>query len=85
MGANAYVLITVAPQSTQDVRKRLEAIPRAIVREVLGPYDMVVELAEDTVVDITKVVQSKIRPVPGVTSTVTCLWIGSEQAQAGGE
>jgi hypothetical protein len=51
---------------------------------VLCPYDIVVELSEDTVVDITSVVQSKIRPVPGVTQTVTCVWMGASD-QSGGE
>ena len=85
MAANAYVLLTVEPQRTEEVVKRLSAIPRALVREVLGPYDVIVELAEDTTVDITSVVRSKIRPVPGVTNTVTCMWVESADTQAGGE
>ena len=48
MAANAYVLLTVEPQLTDEVAARLEAIPRALVRQVLGPYDMIVELSEDT-------------------------------------
>ena len=56
---NAYVLITVDPQRTDQAVKRLSAIPRALVRQVLGPYDVVVELSEDTVADISWVVQTK--------------------------
>lgn len=74
MAANAYVLLTVDPPSTSAVRQRLQAIPGAIVREVLGPYDIVVELEADTPEDITSIVRNKIRPISGVTSTVTCLW-----------
>jgi DNA-binding Lrp family transcriptional regulator len=85
MAANAYVLITVDPQKTAEVVERLMAIPKAVVHEVLGPYDVVVELEEDTLVDITSVVQSKIRPVPGIVSTVTCLWAESANKHAGGE
>ena len=85
MAANAYVLLNVEPQKTDEVAERLSEIPRALVRQVLGPYDIIVELAEDTAVDITSVVRSKIRPVPGVTSTVTCLWLEGAEAQAGGE
>ena len=65
--------------------ERLEAIPRALVREVLGPYDIIVELDEDTAVDITSVVASKIRPVTGITQTITCMWSEGADTQAGGE
>lgn len=85
MVAIAYVLLTVEPQKTNDVLRRLEAIPRAVVREVFGPYDVIVELSEDTAVDISSVVRSKIRSVPGVTNTVTCMWVESANIQAGGE
>jgi uncharacterized membrane protein len=85
MAANAYVLLTVEPQLTDEVAARLEAIPRALVRQVLGPYDMIVELSEDTAVDVTAVVRSKIRPIPGVASTVTCLWLDGSDFHAGGE
>ena len=36
MAANAYVLLTVEPQLTDEVAERLNAIPRALVRQVLG-------------------------------------------------
>ena len=84
MVANAYVLLDVEPQRTSEVLKRLQAIPRGIVQEVLGPYDMVVELAEDTSVDITSTIR-KIRSIPGVTNTITCMWVESADIQAGGE
>ena len=85
MAANAYVLLNVEPQKTDEVAERLSAIPRALIRQVLGPYDMIVELAEDTAVDITSVVRTKIRSIPGVTATVTCLWLEGAEVQAGGE
>ena len=85
METNAYILLTVEPQRTEEVVARLRAIPRALVREVLGPYDLIVELSEDTITDITSVVQSKIRPVPGVTQTVTCIWTEGVSTQGGGE
>ena len=84
MAANAYVLLNVEPQRTAQVLERLQAIPRGIVQEVLGPYDMVVELSEDTTVDVTSAVR-KIRSIPGVTDTITCLWIEGADIQAGGE
>ena len=75
MPANAYVLINVDPARTEQVVKRLRAIPGALVREVTGPYDVVVELEKDTTVDLTSVVRTKIRTIQGVTSIITCLWI----------
>jgi DNA-binding Lrp family transcriptional regulator len=75
MTANAYVLITVAPAQTQAVLERLKTIQRALVTEVLGPFDIIVELEADSTEDITSILHTKIRPVPGVTSTVTCPWV----------
>ena len=75
MAASAYILLTVEPARTHDVVERLRAIPGALIREVLGPYDVVVELEADTSEDLTATLRSKIRPIPGVTSTVTCLWL----------
>jgi DNA-binding Lrp family transcriptional regulator len=74
MAANAYVLINVAPASTGAVVERLRAIAGAVVREVLGPYDVIVELEADTQEDITAILRHKIRPLYGITNTVTCIW-----------
>ncbi|MBI4236445.1 MAG: Lrp/AsnC ligand binding domain-containing protein [Chloroflexi bacterium] len=73
MAASAYILVTVDPAQTQRVVERLRAIPGALVKEVLGPYDVVVELEADSAERITWTLREKIRPVPGVTSTVTCM------------
>ncbi len=74
MAAHAYILITVEPSRTQAVRERLHAVPGAYVREVLGPFDFIVELEAETQEDLTATLRSKIRPIPGVTSTITCPW-----------
>ena len=44
-----------------------------MVHEVLGLCDFVVDLEADTQKDITAVLRHKIRPIKGVTSTVTCI------------
>ena len=75
MAVHAYILITVDPVRTQTVSDRLRALPGAFVREVLGPFDFVVELEADTQENLTATLRTKIRPIPGVTSTVTCPWI----------
>ncbi len=75
MAANAYVMLNVDPSKTTEVVDRMRAVAGAVVHEVLGPYDIVVELEADTNEDLTALLRSKIRPVPGVTSTVTCVWM----------
>jgi len=86
MSANAYILLNVDPAKTEEVVQQLRTIPGALMREVTGPYDVIVELESDTVVDLTALVRSKIRTISGITSTITCLWIeGSFGEHAGGE
>ena len=72
---HAYVLINVDPQQTVAVIERLRAVAGARVHEVLGPYDLVVELQTEAPEYITSTLREKIRPIPGVESTVTCTWM----------
>ena len=72
---HAYVLVNVDPAQTLAVIERLRAIPGAQVHEVLGPYDIVVELEAEAPEYITAILRQKVRPVPGVVSTVTCTWM----------
>ena len=73
MTVNAFILINVEPAKTQAVLERLRSLSGAAVFEVLGPYDVVVDLQADTAEDITAVLRSKIRPIQGITNTVTCM------------
>ena len=73
MPENAYVLISVESDKTAEVGEQLRSIRVAMVREVLGPYDFVVELETDTREDLTAVLRNQIRPITGITNTVTCL------------
>ena len=84
MVANAYVLINVDPAKTQAVVQRLRAVPKAIVHEVLGPFDIVVELEADTQQDLTSTLRH-IRAYAGIDKTVTCLWITGPELTGGGE
>lgn len=84
MSANAYVLVTVDPAKTSEVADRLKSIPRALVREVMGPYDIIVELEEDSTAEVGRVVVSGIRSISGVISTVTCIWIEGVFGEGGG-
>ena len=73
--AHAYILIEVTPAETQRVVEQLRTIPGTLVREVLGPYDIVVEVEADAPEYITSILREKIRPMRGVLHTVTCPWI----------
>ena len=73
MAVKAFVLINVAPENTKVVVERLSVISGAVVHEVLGPHDIVVDLEADTQEEITAVLRNKIRPLHGVTNTVTCI------------
>jgi DNA-binding Lrp family transcriptional regulator len=55
----------VEPERIPEVLERLGAIPGGIVREVVGPYDVVVELEADTEEDLAGVLRHKINPIPG--------------------
>ncbi len=68
MAANAYILINVEPASTRTVSERLREISGAVVNEVFGPYDFVVDLEADTPEDITAVLRTKIRPISAVVA-----------------
>ena len=75
MSVNAYILLNLEPSKTQAAIERLKALPGAAVQEVLGPYDAVMEIEADTQEDVTGMLRNRIRPVDGVTNTVTCLWL----------
>jgi DNA-binding Lrp family transcriptional regulator len=71
----AFVLINVEPARTREVLERLRAIPGALVREVLGSYDIVLEVETEAPEYLTHIVREKVRPVPGVLTTTTLTWI----------
>ena len=73
--AHAYILIQVEPAQTQKVVQQLRQISGAVVHEVLGPFDIVVELEAEAPEYITSILRQRIRPMAGVQQTVTCNWI----------
>ena len=75
MAVNSYILINVEPAVTNVVLEQLRSIPGAMVHEVLGPFDVIVDLETDTQEDATGILRNKIRPIHGVTNTVTCVCI----------
>ena len=75
MAVNSYILINVEPAVTSTVLEQLRSIPGAVAHEVLGPFDVIVDLETDTQEDATAILRNKIRPIHGVTNTVTCVCI----------
>ena len=73
MANRAYILINVEPAKTRAVFDQLSHIRGAMVDELLGPYDIVVDLEAATPVELTAVLRDEIRPIRGITNTLTCV------------
>ena len=66
----AYVLIVTNPGKTKDVFNAVKALDGVVeAHEVMGPYDIVVEVEAKELSDIPKVLSEGIRPVDGIEST----------------
>ena len=73
MVVNAYILVNAEPGRTRAVFERLQGISGAVVKEVFRPYDFVVDLEADPAEDITAILRNQIRPIQGISNTVTCV------------
>ena len=73
MAINAYILINVEPAKSRAVFEQLSHIRGAAVDRLLGPYDIVVDLEAATLVELTAVLRDEIRPIRGITNTLTCV------------
>lgn len=72
MSIKAYVLIVTDPGRTKDVRDAIEKIAGiAELHEVMGPYDIVVELEVPSLQDIPPILGDRIRPIEGIQSTTS--------------
>lgn len=73
MAAKAFVMVKVEPAHTRNVVDRLKEISGAVVYEVLGPYDVVLDIEADTQEDLTAVLRNSVRTQHGVVDTLTCI------------
>ena len=76
MAAKGFVLIETAvgiSKEVVDALRKLEGVDS--VDSVTGPYDIIVVIHGETVIDIGDLVTSKIHPIAGISRTVTCLAI----------
>ena len=71
MALKVYVLIATEPGTTKRVVAALGQIPTMReAHEVLGPYDIVLELEPSGLSDIPSLI-NQLRQVPGVHSTTS--------------
>ena len=73
MSAKAFVIVKVEPAATRKVVEQLKKPFEAVVYEVLGPYDIILDIESDTQEDLTAVLRNSVRTQVGVTDTVTCI------------
>ena len=48
----------------------------------MGPFDFVLDIEADTAENLTGILRSKVRPIAGVTDTLTCIVMASPGSEA---
>jgi DNA-binding Lrp family transcriptional regulator len=72
MAVKAYVLVVTDPGATKRVYDALSKIQGVTeVHEVMGPYDIIVELDVPNLVDVPPILSTQIRTVDGIQSTTS--------------
>lgn len=68
----AYVLIVANPGTTKTVYTALQQVKGIVeCHEVMGPYDIVVEIAVEDLADVPPILSDHIRTISGVESTTS--------------
>jgi DNA-binding Lrp family transcriptional regulator len=68
----AYVLVVTNPGETRSVVNAVGNIPGVVeMHEVMGPYDIVIEIEVDSLKDVPPILSDKIRSIPGIESTTS--------------
>lgn len=76
MAVKAYVLIVTDPVQTSQVMSRirqLEAVKASY--EVMGPYDIIVEIEVNDLAEIPPILGEGIRRIEGIESTTSLVTI----------
>jgi len=72
MSVKAYVLIVTDPGKTKAINEALANVPSVIERhQVMGPYDILVEIEVESLQDVPAVLGEKIRVIDGIQSTTS--------------
>lgn len=68
----AYVLVVTNPGETRNVVAAAKGIPGVKeLHEVMGPYDIVIELQVESLSDVPPILSDSIRSIPGIESTTS--------------
>ena len=68
----AYVLVVTNPGETRNVVAAAKAIAGVKeLHEVMGPYDIVIEIEVESLSDVPPILSDKIRAIPGIESTTS--------------
>ena len=68
----AYVLIVANPGTTKAVYAALQQVKGIVeCHEVMGPYDIVAEIAVEDLADVPPILSDHIRTISGVESTTS--------------
>jgi len=74
MMIKAYVLVVTEPGATKGVIDILHGVPGVVeTHEVMGPYDIVVEVQVENLTDMPPVLGERIRKIPGIQSTTSLI------------
>lgn len=72
MSMKAYVLIVADPGKTKSVFDTLKTVDRVVeVHQVMGPYDILVEIEVESLQDVPSILGEKIRVIDGIQSTTS--------------
>jgi DNA-binding Lrp family transcriptional regulator len=72
MTVKAYVLVVTDPGKTKRVVEAMRNVPGIVdMHEVMGPYDIVVEIEVQNLQDIPPILGEKIRAIEGIESTTS--------------
>ncbi|MDE3094670.1 MAG: Lrp/AsnC family transcriptional regulator [Chloroflexota bacterium] len=68
----AYVLVVTNPGATKSVVEAIHHVAGVKeMHEVMGPYDIVVELEVKSLAEVPPILSDKIRTIPGIESTTS--------------
>ena len=68
----AYVLVVTNPGETKNVYRAAKATPGVVeIHEVMGPYDIVIEIEVGSLSEVPPILSDKIRGIPGIESTTS--------------
>ncbi len=68
----AYVLVVTNPGETKNVVSAISNVAGVKeLHEVMGPYDVVIEIEVESLSDVPPILSDKIRTIPGIESTTS--------------